>query len=551
MKKFNNLLLLTVAALGIAACGNTADSSRNSTSNSEEVAIQPISTTVNGELASLDNIISTDVPSLAVIGNAFEGLYRPSADGRNELGVAAEEPEVSEDGLTYTFKIRDNANWSNGDPVTAEDFAYTYQKAVKPETAAGNVNKFFAIENAEAISLGKAEVDTLGVTAIDDKILEFQLANPTPYFKDLLATSYYAPQNAKVASKLGTDYGTSADRAVYNGPFVVTDWTGTEIEWSTKKNPEYWDAGNVKAEQVDWIMSKENATNVNLFEAGELQHTAITSPYVEQFQDNEALQTSPKGLVGYLQFNFSSEPTNNEHFRKAISMSYDKDAFVNTILADGSTAVDGWVPAAFATNIKTDEDFRETNGNLNAYNVEEAQKEWELAKEELGVDTLEIELLTSDTETSKSTSEYLQAEWQRNLPGLTVTIRNVPLKSRQAITGTREYDIVYGTYAPSYSDPTAFLDYFESTSNLNGGDYVSEAYDQHLEDARTIYANDPQKRWESLLAAEQILIEEDAAVAPIYQGAFANLVSPELEGVINQTTGSELYFRNASYAPTE
>ena len=292
MKKKLGILSLTALSLVLAACGNGGTTADN------EEAAKSIKVTVNGELASLDSISSTDSPSQNTIANVMEGLYRPADKGSNELGVAAEEPTVSEDGLTYTFTIRDDADWSNGDPVTAQDFVNTYKKTFKPETIGGNANKFYVIQNAEAIANGEAEPDTLGVKAIDDKTLEITLASPTTYFTDLLATPYYLPVNHNVATELGSDYGTSAENAVYNGPFEVSDWNSTEIEWTLTKNDEYWDADNVDLDQIDWVMSKENSTNVNLFEGGELQYTEITTPYVQEYQDNDVLHIEPKGMIG-------------------------------------------------------------------------------------------------------------------------------------------------------------------------------------------------------------------------------------------------------------
>lgn len=545
MKKKLGLLSLTAISLVIAACSNGA-----STSN-EEVDTQAITVTVNGELASLDSISSTDTPSQNTIANVMEGLYRPADNGSNELGMAEAEPTVSEDGLTYTFKIRDNANWSNGDPVTAEDFVYTYQKTVTPETIGGNANKFYVIENAEAIANGEAEPDTLGVKAIDDKTLEITLASPTAYFTDLLATPYFLPVNHNIASELGTDYGTSAENTVYNGPFVVSDWNATEIEWSLAKNDTYWDVDNVALDQVDWVMSKENSTNVNLFEGGELQYTEITTPFVQEYEGTDVLNVEAKGLIGYLEFNSQSSPTDNVHFRRAISQAYDRQAFVDAILDDGSIPAGGWIPAQFGSNPETGIDFREENGDLMTFDLEAAQAEWALALEELGTDTVEIELLTSDTDTSKSTSEYLQAQLQTNLPGLTVTVRNVPLKSRQAITGTGDFDIVYGTYTPSYADPTAFLDYFITGSSLSSGDFSDSTYDALMTEGKVTNALDPAARWQNFLDAEEYLVADAAAVSPIYQGAYANLIDTNLKNVINQPNGVSQYYRAASYQAAE
>lgn len=538
MKKIPRLtLLLLLVSLVLVACGNQ-DENQSSENN------MTIATTTNGELGSLDNIVSNDNPSLNTIANVMEGLYRPKDNSGYELAVAKEEPEVSEDGLTYTFKLRNDAKWSNGDPVTAEDFVYTYRKAVAPDTLGSNIERMLVLKNAEAISNGEQAPDTLGVTAIDDKTLQIELERPIAYLKDLLAAPYYLPQNHKVAEELGTDYGTSAENAVYNGPFKLTEWNGTDIEWKMVKNDQYWDKDNVSLDEIKWIMSKENATNANLFNANEVQLTAITTPFVDQYKDQEVLQIEPKGMIGYLEFNSEHEPTSNVHFRRAISQAYDREAFVTAILNDGSTPAGGWVPRDFATNPETDADFREDNGELMAFNPEAAQKEWQQALDELGTDSVQIELLTSDTETSKATSEFLQAQLQENLPGLKVSIRNVPLKSRQSITGTGEFDIVYGTYAPSFADPVAFLDFYTSSSNMSTG-FSDPTYDAFIDKAATTDVDNPEARWQDFLAAEKYLVEDQAAVSPVYQGAYANLLNPNLQGVINQPNGVSQYFRTA------
>ncbi|KAA9264691.1 MULTISPECIES: peptide ABC transporter substrate-binding protein [Aerococcus] len=531
------LLFSVLVALAGCSGGSGSESSRQT----------EITATADGELASLNSIASSDIPTQNVLANVTEGLYRPSIDGGNELGIAAEEPEVSEDGLTYTFKIRDNANWSTGEPVTAQDFVFSYRKAVDPNAISENVNKFFVIKNARPISDGELPTDQLGVKAIDDKTLEFTLEAPTPYFKGLLGTPAYLPQSEKLAKEVGDNYGSSQDNTAFNGPFVVDGWTGNEQSFQLKKNDQYWDKDNVHLDTINWQVSKEMSTNFNLFENGKVQYTKVGNPYVEQEQNNEALTVDPSGLVGYLQFNFTREPTNNVHLRKALASSFDKEAFVQNVLKDGSTPIDGWIPKKHDQDPETGEDFRAQNGSLSSYDVDKAKEEFEKAKADLGRDKISIELLTSDTDVSKSTSEFLQGEWQKNLPGIEVTIRNVPLKSRQSIAASKDYDIMLGTFIPSYVDPIAYLEYFESHSTLNTGFYNSEVFDGQLNQARTTLANQPKERWDTLLAAERTLVQDDQALAPIYQGAFANMIDPKLKGVINQTNGAQSYFRAARY----
>ncbi|CZQ95062.1 peptide ABC transporter substrate-binding protein [Trichococcus collinsii] len=546
---FSTTLAISLVLAGCSTGGaESADSEAASNANAKAEVEQVITVTNSGELGTLDNALAPDISSMVVIGNAIEGLYRIGADGALELGVASEEPSVSEDGLEYTFKIKEDANWSNGDPVTAEDFIYTYQKIVDANTGSPNVNKFYVLKNAQAINGGTLDKTELGVEAIDEKTVKFTLAYPTTYFKELLGMVAYLPQNHIVATELGSAYGTNSENTVYNGPFIVEGWEGTDLNWSFVPNEEYWDVENVQLDQINWEVTKDVATNVNLFESGDVQFTQIGNPHIEQYEGSDALVTEPKALVGYLWFNQDRTSTGNVHLRKALSQSFDKEAYVETVLNDGSVPLNGHVPSNYAYNPETKEDFRAENGDLSVSDIEAAQAEWELAKAELGIETLEIELLTSDADTSKTTSEFLQAEWQKNLPGLTVTIRNVPLKSRLEATANSEYDIAYGTSTPSYADPIAFLDMYESTNAMNSSNYANEEYDALLADTRGAYANDPEKRWGALLAAEKLLLTEDAAAAPIYQGANANLVDPSLKDVQIQPVGIPMYFRTAYVA---
>ena len=243
-----------LVSLGLAACGG------NSTSTSTSGNQQSLTITTFGELATLDSADYDDVPSSDMLGQIFEGLYRVTKDNKVELGMAAEEPTVSADGLVYTFKLRD-AKWSDGTPVTAGDFVYTYRKLVDPKE--GHVAQSADVfKNAKKIRSGELSTEELGVKAIDDKTLEITLENPAPYLPKLLTGSRFLPQSEKVAKEKGEGYGSSADSIVTNGPFKLEGWTGSELSWKLVKNDGYWDAANVQLQNVTVNVSKEVATSV-------------------------------------------------------------------------------------------------------------------------------------------------------------------------------------------------------------------------------------------------------------------------------------------------
>lgn len=530
---------LAIATLLLGACSTTGNK-KDSVTETKQI----IEVSTPGELSTLDSGQYSDVNSSDMIGQVTEGLYRTDKNGDPELALAAEKPTVSEDGKTYTFKLKDTT-WSNGDPVTANDFVYAYQYVVDPANASSSSNRMDIFKNASKIRRGEATVDTLGVKALDDKTLQIELESPITYLDQILVGTPFMPKNAAFAKDKGKSYGTTTENFVGNGPFVIEDWTGTNESWKLVKNPKYWDADNVKLDEVDVQVVKEVGTGVNLFETQALDFTTLSDTYAKQYKDNANAHYVPKSLVGYLSANQKREVTGNVKVRQAIMQAIDKKAFAEDILGDGSTALNGFVPANFAKDPKTGEDFRKENGDLLPYNVEQAQKLWAEAKQELGQDEITLEVLSADTAAAKKTIEFIQGQLEQNLPGLTINLKSVPLQNRLDLQTKGDFDIAFGTWTPDYADPINFLEFYDSKGGLNTSGYVSESYDQGLDEARTTLANDPEARWDKLKELEKQLVETDTAVIPLYQGAVAYLQSDQLKDLQIYPFGRTVSYRLA------
>lgn len=537
---------LAIAALVLAACSTTGkkDSSGDTGSGSSTTK-QVIEVSTPGELSTLDSGQYSDVNSSDMIGQLTEGLYRTDKDGNPELAIASEKPTVSEDGLTYTFKLRD-AKWSNGDEVTAADFVYAYQYVVDPTNASSSSNRMDIFKNASKIRQGQAAVETLGVKAIDKHTLQIDLASPITYLDQILVGTPFMPKNAAFAKEKGKSYGTSAENFVGNGPFKIEGWTGANESWKLVKNKTYWDAANVKLKEIDVQVVKETGTGVNLFETNALDYTTLTDTYAQQYKNNQLAHYVPKALVGYISANQKREVTGNLNVRQAILQAIDKKSFAEDILGDGSTALNGFVPSNFAKDPKTGEDFRKENGDLLPFDVKKAQASWAKAKEELGKDQITLELLSSDTASSKKTVEFIQGQLEQNLPGLKVNLKSVPLQNRLDLQTAGDFDLVFGTWTPDYADPINFLEFYDSKGGLNTSGYASATYDQGLEKARMTLANDSEARWQELLALEKQLVETDTAVLPLYQGAVAYLQSERLQNLQIFPFGRTVSYRLAS-----
>lgn len=542
MKKVGLLLLATATMVALIACGT--DKQADKSKEKEPKTEATINVTSGGELFTLDSALYSDVYSSDTIGQVIEGLYRVGPDNEAELAMAAKEPEISEDQTVYTYELR-KAEWSNGDAVTANDFVYAFQTVVDPDYGSPSANQMDVIKNAKAIREDKGELKELGIKALDDGRLEITLENPTPYLAKLLTGTPFLPKNQAFAEKLGTDYGTDAEKVLSNGPFTISDWDGTNNEWVFTKNKTYWDADNVFLETINVSVIKEIGTAVSLFEAGDIDFTVIGEEYATQKQNEAEYEAVPKALIGYVGFNTKREVTGNRKARQAIAQAYDKERFAENILADGSIALNGLVPNNYAKNPKSGQEFREENGDLLTYDVKKAQTLWEEAKKELGKETVDLELLSADSPAAKKTVEFLQAELQSNLPGLNVTIKHVPVAQRLELNRSGDFDFFFGTWTPDYADPINFLEVYESTGGLNFGKFNHADYDQGIQASKSEFATKPEERWQKMLETEKLGIGEEVAIAPVYQGSIAFLTKKGLSDVQVFPFGRSVSYRLA------
>lgn len=547
-KKKASLLLMFSSALALAACGSNtaADSADSQASGSaaNTAGEQVLNLVESAEIPSMDSSQATDTVAFTVLTNVNEGLYRQTPDGSLELGMAAEEPTVSEDGLTYTFKIREDANWSNGEPVTAHDFVYAWRKLVDPANAAPYAYMMDSvIANASAIIVGEMAPDELGVTAIDDKTLEVRLENAVPYFKDLTTLAMYYPQNQAFVEEQGDKYAMSSDALLYNGPFKLEGWEAAGLSWNYAKNEDYWDAETVALDEINVDVVKETSTAMNLYDTGAIDRMILTGEYVSQRTGDPEMHTMPTSSVFYLKFNQLEEnsPLRNTNIRRAIAMAFDKQAYVDVVLQNGSLPANGLVPEGLAKNPSSDEDFREQNGDLLTYDVKKAQEYWQKGLEELGVDSLNLELLSDDTENAKRSSEFIQSQLQTNLAGLSVTLRNVPFKVRLAEDTAGNYDLQLAGWGADYADPINFLELFHTANGNNNTGYTNAEYDALIEGARA-ETEDLAARWDSLLEAEKVLME-DAGIAPVYQRANAVLEKDYVKNIGEHLVGADYSYK--------
>lgn len=497
------------------------------------------------ELTTLDTSVMLDFPDAIVQTAAFEGLY--ALDDKDQLipAVAKEMPEISEDGKTYTIKLRDDAKWSNDDPVTALDFEYAWKKMIDPKN--GFVYSFLVADtilNAEEISDGKKAVEDLGVKALDDQTLEVKLKEAKPYFTSVLVFPTFFPQNQTFVEKLGADYGTTSENVVYNGPFTVENWKQTDLSWDLKKNENYWDHSGVKSEEIHYEVVKEASTALNLFEDGQLDIATITGELAKQNQSNPAYHSYPTATMNYIRLNQKRKgkdtPLNNENLRKALALGIDKENLVNNVIADGSKPLYGAITEGFVSNPETGVDFRKEAGDLMAYNKKEALNYWELAKTELG-DKITLDLMVTDDGSYKKMGESLQGSLEELFAGLTIKVTALPTETALNLSRESDYDMFLIYWTPDYQDPISTLNMLRTGNDRN---YSNAKYDALLDDASKKYATNLEKRWETLITAEREGIEKTAGMIIISQNQQSVLQNEQVKGLNYHTFAAPLTLKN-------
>lgn len=538
MKK--GLVVVGILSFLLAECSTNGSSAKET-----DPEVQEISVSLPAELTTLDTTQTTDKVTFTVIQHLFEGSYRFDEKSQPVPGLA-EEAVISEDGKTYTFKLKEEAKWSDGQQVQAADFAYAWKKLVDPKTMGPNAYLLDNVVNSQDIREGKADIATIGLETPDEKTFVVHLEQPQPSFLSVVSIGWLAPQRQSYVEEKGTAYGKTSEDLLYTGPFILKDWQQTGAEWTLAKNPEYYDQAVVKLDKIKGSTIKEENTGIQLFESGELDLQKISGLYVQQYQNNDSLVTQKDIANYFLDFNKqANKPLSNVHLRKAIALAIDKESLVNDVLNDGASVLNGLIPSGLYANPNTNEDFRTYSGDYNEYDSNKAQAEWSQAQSAIG-DKIELTLLVTDDDHGQKIGEYLQNQLQDHLPGLTITINKQPRTNLNQSRADGQYELSISGWIAGSSDLDSYFNLYKKGSSYNYGGYVNEDYTALTENARTVDANDPDKVFEDYKSAESILLAEDAAQVPLYQSASNYLIRSTIKDIQFPAYGAYFYFRTAS-----
>lgn len=557
MKKTIAFFLAVVMIMtAFTGCGSTpaAEPAQNEASqespaqNAPAASAEPKILVVQNESEadSLDPQKATDARAHEFLGTFVEGLCTIDANG-NVIGAMAESYEMSDDGLTYTFHLRD-ANWSNGTPVTAHDFVFAWQRSVDPEIGgeyAFMVYEVAQIKNAQAIADGEMDKSELGVTAVDDKTLVVELATPVIFFDSLTAFPTFFPVNEEFYNSCNGQFATSPETLLANGPYVVTEYAPATTTYTVMKNEAYWDADAVQLDGIKFQVINDNQTSLLNFQSGAVDIVRIGGEVVELVREDPCFSVLPfAGYLWYLSFNMTGdEDLANLNLRNAIYYAVDRELLAAGVLADGSDPATYVVPTNLA-NGPDGQDYRKTGEIYEGGDDAKALEYYQKACEELGKDAFSFEMVIEDTDTCAKVAVFLQEQLQSKLPGMEISIRTVSRKQRNQELRAGEYQIGLTRWGADYLDPMTFLALWSTGNSNNFGRWSNAEYDQILDDCTTgQYAADAAARWVAMHDAEAIVME-NRVVAPLYETHSCVLMSERMDGLSFQPYG---ILRNYKY----
>ncbi|WP_080848823.1 peptide ABC transporter substrate-binding protein [Cytobacillus gottheilii] len=523
MKKLLSLFLMGLLVFVLAACTaneNAGNETEQPDGEDTETAEKVLYLNNGQEPTSFDPPIGFDSVSWQALNNLMEGLTRLGKNHEPEAAIA-EKWDLSDDGKTYTFHIRENAKWSNGDDVTAGDFVFAWKRLLNPETGSPAAFLGYFIEGGEAFNNGEGSADDVAVKAVDEKTFEVTLISPQEYFLSVISNPAFFPVNEKVATE-NPEWFAEAETFVGNGPFNLAEWDH-DSHFLMEKNDQYWDAENVKLDKVHWAMVDDTNTEYQMFQAGDLDTSDVPADLSEQLFGEGKVEVVDQAGDYFYRFNVTKEPFQNENIRKAFAMAVDQKQIVDFVTKGQEKPAYGFVSYGFTD--PSGNDFRETAGDLVKTDAEEAKKLLAQGMEEEGYDTLpEVTLTYSTSDAHKKIAETLQQMFKDNL-GVDVQLANMEWNVFAEEQSALKFQLSRSSFLADYADPINFLENFQTGHSMNRTGWSNAEYDQLIQDAKN--EADEAARYDMMYEAETILMDE-MPIIPIH---FYNQVFMQNEGV--------------------
>lgn len=568
MTKALALLLVAVMMFSLAGCGGdsegsstgtpaqtsagTSDSPADTGGDAGETADQPapageqvFRVNIDQEPTILDPFQFRDDKATPIVYALHEPLIRMSGENGMdwEPGLATDFT-ASDDATEYTINLREDAKWSDGTPITAEDVVYSFQRAVDPANAFEKAFDYYLIKNGEAIVSGEAEVSELGVEAVDEHTVKFTMERPVDYFVDYLKTPGYAPIQKAAGEANKELYGTDPDKMVFSGPFMLTSWEH-DASMVLEKNPEYWDAANVKLDKIEVSLVLDSNTIVGMYQAGELDFVELNNDVFDQYSGEEGYDSIIETRSSFIEFNPGVDYLNNAKIREALSIAFDRTAYATSVLRQPEIAAYGLVP--YGMRGLDGGDFREQQGDLakdmanDPDAKERANKLLEEGLAEMGKTKADmegfIEVLCIDSPSAKTQAQAIQAMWKDNLElNLTVTPMQVKMLLPMLMDGT--FHCVVGGGRTAQTPDAAYMIDFVYDENK----WDDETFRGMIEDSREKTGDE---RVQILMDAEKYLMDYYVYIPQVYATRYF-ILGTNVDGFLQYPYGLKYDFKYTS-----
>jgi oligopeptide transport system substrate-binding protein len=512
-------LLLLAALLALAGCG------KRETDVEAGIRTQTLIVGNSAEPGSLDPHVPTSTPESNIFMALFEGLTALDEQTTRAVPAVAEHWDISSDGLVYTFHLRSSTRWSNGEPVTAADFVFAFQRILTPEFGAPYAYMLHPLKNAQAFNTGKIrDFSTVGAAAVDAHTLRLTLERPTPYLPALAAHFTWGPLHRPTLEKHRAVDDRAASWArpgtlVGNGPFILVEWRAN-VHVVVQKNPHYWDASRNRLKRIIFLPTEKAEVEEHDFRAGQTHVTfGLPTTKIASYREREParLRLDPVSQSRFLNFNVTKAPLDNPKVRRALALAIDREGIVRAVFADSCRPAANLTPpdcGGYTARARMPTDFAAARRLL-------AEAGFPAGR---GLPTFEIQALGNSSDLP--VAEVIQQTWRREL-GVGSTIATKEARVLFQATQALNHTVAFGNWFADFADPATYLELFLGKGGLNHTGWANPAYDRLIAEAsRTL---DPAQRFEFFQQAEALLLEE-APIAPLYFGAQTYLIHPAVKG---------------------
>lgn len=538
-KRYQHIWLLIFSLMiGLTGCGNSNTEKTTGSGEKEQQEITVATTSESGGLDPAGMIANT---YLAYSLSALDELLVYDENGEIEYRGATSY-ETNEDGTVWTFHLREDAKWSDGSPVTAEDYRNTIERSLDPASGNGYANDLFFIENAEAIYNGDAEMDTLGVETPDDNTLIFHLSTPCVYFLDLLRLPVYTPSCHTYATAVGDGWDTNPETSVSNGPFCLKEYVSGQY-FVLERNPYYWNQDAINLDEITYKFFDSQQAMQAAYETGEIDVApGLLSTVMTEYEGQDDLLLTDAIATRYIYMNLSVEPLQDVRVRKALNLGLDRETLCKMIGED--TIPTYHLVASAMMNKATGESFTEEAEQPFEENIKEAQELLKEAGYPNGEGFPELTYNYPALEMDADTAQALQQQWKENL-GITIRLNAQELQVNYSERRAGNFELCRMNWTADFSDPYTYLSMLLSNSTYNCSGIQDEYYDGLITQSDT--ETDVAVRSELLHQAEQYAVGEQYYIIPLYNMKNVNLVNPEIEGIRQNPATGALEYRQAGW----